>query len=191
MKNRYLMKRIQSFLIDYLIVSLLVGLVSSNFRILERYDEYASKTLSYINEGGSDLKTIISYVEKMEDGYRLTYFIIVSVSLIYYVIIAKYMKNRTIGCLFTGLTIVKNNAKPSYSDLTSKMLLTNGVIVSLFGLVIYVVALDVIVSMMLFAFFAIIFAIFSVSNFIFLMIKGFSLVDLITKTRPVIVVRVK
>lgn len=191
MKYRYILKRINAFLIDYLVVSFLATMSMSLFFPYIVFDIEKFDELALMLSTGVSIDKMLPIIEDLVIYYSRFYFVILGVGTMYYVVITKLLKNRTIGCVATKQLIIKTDKTPvTKSDLTLKMLLTNGMLLSLIVSIVLVVVNDALTGMLIAGFASFIYGMFLILNFINLLIKGTTFVDKITKTRPVIVLRI-
>ncbi len=194
MKTKYILKRINAFLIDYMLVGIINNVVIGIFFPFYDISMYTEELLdlSQADPTQANLDTMNSLVALViKESLPVVLALVVS-ALFYYVIIAKALKNRTLGCLITGQVIMKStDAAVSYSDLTLRMLLINGIIVQVTFIICYLLLNNALVASTIYFMFFIGYAIFIITNFIVLIKTSKSLVDIITKTRPLIVMKVK
>lgn len=189
MKNNYIVKRVVSFMFDFLVVNVLTGLfvVSTSAPYANQISEF------FINMGTSpeDFTEFEVLVNKYFIASANDAMFILVVLIFYYVILAKLLGGKTLGCMLTGLKIVKTNGtKLTYSDLTVKMLFTNLGIQYIMMCIIFIPLNSyIIIASMIFSIVSILYYIFLVVNFIFLSTKGTSIVDRMSKTRPLIIMK--
>ncbi len=191
MKFKYILRRVNAFLIDYIFLSFVTGLIIPMVIPYDNSEVYQMQLLELVASGSTDYNEIFSLFELVSANYGKIYFVVVVANILYYVILAKALKDRTLGCFITGQKIIKMNKTPvTLSDLTVKMFLTNGTIIPLTFALSFIFINDAIAAALVSAFVGFGVLCFLVINFIFLVTSGKSLVDIITKTRPVIVLRI-
>ncbi len=192
MKTRYIIKRINAYLIDYIIVINLGLLVQRVIVPFDKSTEYQTELLDLIASGSTNYDKMLKLFDLSTENFDVIYFSVVAVSIVYYVILAKLLKDRTVGCMLTGQKIVKSNqGEVTLSDLTLKMFLTNGVVTPLVFALAFMLIQNSIYAALIGALFGFVMYCFLFINLIFLFVKGYSIVDIITKTRPMIVIKAK
>ncbi|MFV0499455.1 MAG: RDD family protein [Bacilli bacterium] len=189
MKNRYILKRIMAYIFDYSLVSILVGLilVSSSMPYIEK--------ISKIVSSSADPSEIINQLEPIMNSYLTTSgsdaLNILLIYIVYYVLLAKFLKDRTVGSYLVGLKFIKNQEEPlSYSDLTVRMLFTNsGFNYLMMGIIFILLYSNTYIALLLFSLTSLGYGIFVITNFIMLLTTQKTLVDRMTKTIPKIIIK--
>lgn len=187
MKGRYVLSRVFAYIFDFSFVQILIGIF-----FVSSADSSAQELLDYVNSTSAETIDPNVMQKLSEDVFVASsndaLFIIFSF-IIYFVIIAKLLGGKTIGCYIFKQKIVKtDNTKLTYSDLTLKMLLTNGGIYYVFlALIFTIFSSNISTAVILFSLLMLAYSIFIFVNFIFLVTSGISLVDKITKTRPLLI----
>ncbi len=185
MKTEYIIKRILAFLLDLIILNMLIGMFIP-FNSAEQLNE-VNELLSSPN---TSIDVLLDSYKEFFDMFAYESIFIVVLYIMYYVVVTKLLNGRTFGCMAFKLKIIKTNKTPlTYSDLTIKMLLANGGIIYLAISIIFLLfSFQTALAMILFTVFQIIYLIFAIVNFAFLLVKSTTLVDMLSKTRPLIVV---
>lgn len=186
MKSRYVLTRVFAFIFDFSFVQILIGIffVPSAQAVAEKFFDYVNNTApSAVDTNTLQDLTSDLFIASSNDALYIIFAFI-----IYYVVIANMLGGKTLGCSLFRQKIVKtDNTKLTYSDLTYKMLLTNGGIYYVFLAVIFtVLQSNIQLAAVIFSILALAYSIFLLVNFIMLVSNGVSLVDKITKTRPLL-----
>lgn len=183
MKADYIIKRILAFTTDFLIVNLLVSVLFTP-SALPYAEEIVSTMTGKVSFTAADAELFTSYYSALANDNILT----VIVYVFYFVILAQLLGGRTLGCRIFKQKIVRlDRNKLTNSDLTVRMLFTNGGIFSLSITLIFIpLASNVMIASVLYILVFFIYFSFLITNFIFLLVKGTTLVDMMSKTRPLI-----
>ncbi len=188
MRKKYVMMRFFAFVADYYIVSILLGMFLSTktVELLEELSKLTQGTVFLYDEYTQELITKVYFSLANDSLYILLFFII------YYVLLTKAFSGRTLGCVLFRQKVVKTDgSKLSLSDLTVKMLFTNGGIMYLvICLILFAFSSDIILTSFLISFIGLMYFIFVIVNVIFLFTNGTSLVDMMSKTKPLLVLKV-
>ncbi len=189
MKTKYVLKRINAYIIDYIIFTLLAGLfVALLFPNNSATDE-VDKFLEAASVRNPDIEVIKKILSTLYDELVPIMLLYAFLSILYYVILTKKLKSRTLGCVITGQVIVKDDRSPvTLSDLTARTFLTNGGLFYVVSCVIFVLfPSGSLLGFEIYALFALFYFIFLVASFIVFLVKKTTLADLITKTRPLMI----
>lgn len=188
MRRKYIMMRFFAYIADYYIVSMLAGLVISSTSF-ELYAELLEKTTETPAVYDEAVQTLLErlLVALADDSLYIMF-----VFIFYYVMITKLLGGKTLGCMMFRQKIAKTDgSKLTYSDLTIKMLFTNsGILYLAMCIVLFTLASQAIVASLLLTVLVILYFTFLITNVIFLFIKGTSLVDIMSKTKPLLVLKV-
>ncbi len=189
MKNKYITSRFFAYITDFFTVSIISSLI-----IVSDFSAMANEVLLALSEQGfeytQEFENLIGnmYYEAGNDAlFTLLIFII------YYVTLPKMMGSRTLGCILFKQKIVKTDGTDiTHSDLTVKMLFTNGGIVYLLMSLIFIpFSSYVLPSILVYCFASITYYIFFITNAAYLVAKGTSLVDKMSKTKPMVIIKAK
>ncbi len=185
MKVLYMLKRLFAALGDFIIITLIVNLFSDEIVSQEAYDNL-SDSLRELNEVSNIAQFDSSKILNNADDFALLYLLFTLSSLIYYVIIPLLFKGQTLmSKLFKVVVLTKDNALPSQSHLFARTAFRYMFVINLLLGVGFLISTDAnfIIVLGFAGLLMLVFSVFILVNAIFLLMKGFSLVDLITKTR--------
>lgn len=183
MKKDYVIKRILAFMTDFIIVNMLGSLLFIPSALPYGEELYATmaEKASYTS---ADAELFSKYYSALANDAILTSIVFV----FYFVVLAQFLGGSTLGCKIFKQKIVRlDGTRITYSDLTVRMLFTNGGIFYLaIALMFIPLASSVIAASILYIFLFLAYFGFLTTNFIFLLAKGTTIVDMMSKTRPLI-----
>ncbi len=190
MELKYFLSRINAYFIDYffvtILVNILISIIFANQTIQMEIDNLFE---SFINQEVS-VNYVVNEFGEIYSGLVPNMLLTLSIYILYFVIFSYYLKRRTLGCVITRQVLIKTDrTKMTLSDLTLKMLLTNGGILHLIFCLAFIVFSDSSqVALALFSISVMIYGVFIITNFIILLATKRSLVDRIIKMQPMIIV---
>lgn len=189
MKFNYIIKRMLAFLFDYATVNILASLF-----ITLTSEDLSRQITEYWSSNGSSLvlnDELMELMEKLFEALANDALYLLTLFVIYYVLIAKLMGGRTLGCKLFAQKIVKNDGSDlTYSDLTVRMLFTNlGMMYLITTVVFTFFGFSTNLAILLFTVLILTYSGFVVTNVIFLFVTSTTLVDMMTKSKPLIVLR--
>lgn len=189
MKANYILKRTLAFFFDYFTVNLLAAsfiVMTATEKSQKLLDYWYSESNTMVwTEEFNDLASDMMEARANDALYILMLYVI------YYVILAKILGGRTLGCQLFSQKIVKNDgSKLTHSDLTVRMLFTNLGMFELITVVIFTfLGSSFSLAILLSSFLVLVYFCFILTNLVFLFSTSTSLVDKMTKSRPLIILR--
>ncbi len=189
MKFNYIIKRMLAFLFDYATVNVLASVF-----ITLSSDDLSRQVTEYLTSSGNALvinDELMVLMEKLFEALANDALYLLTLFVVYYVIFAKLMGGRTLGCRLFAQKIVKNDGSNlTYSDLTVRMLFTNlGMMYLIIAVVFTFFGFSTNLAMLLFTLLILTYLGFLVTNVIFLFVTSTTLVDMMTKSKPLIILR--